>query len=86
MTKQKQWKTVVEKFHKDYDELHTLATKYEMNGEISTVALEVYMGYVLNNTCVHTLQKLINQCYNEVINDQINNLKKEKTFKVGRNN
>lgn len=86
MNKQKHWESVVDKFYKDYDDLNTMANKHQMNGEISMVALEVYMGHILKNTCIHTLQKAVNDCYNEVINDEIKKLKDHKQFKVGRSN
>ena len=49
MTKQKHWESVVDKFYKDYDDLNKMANKHQMNGEISMVALEVYMGHILKN-------------------------------------
>ena len=86
MSKQKQWESLVDSFYKSYDSINTNANKFNMNGEITTVAIETYMKHLLNNTCVHTLQNVINDCYNNVIDEQINGLKEQKKFKIGRKN
>jgi hypothetical protein len=86
MSKQKQWELLLDKFYKGYDSINSQANKNNMNGEITTVAIEMYMRHLLNNTCIHTLQNVINDCFNRVIDEQINELKEHKKFKVGRAN
>lgn len=86
MNKQKQWESLLKNFWNGYDSVNNQANKINMNGEITTVALEMYMRHLLNNTCVHTLQNVVNQCYDNVVNDQINELKHHKKFKIGRTN
>ena len=86
MTKQKQWENIVEKFFKQFDDITKDANKHDMNGELSMVALETYMNYVLTNNCIHTLQNTINSCYEKAIDFHINNLKSHKKYKVGRSN
>lgn len=86
MTKQKQWEKIVEKFIKQFDEIADDANKHGMNGELCMVALETFMTHILNNNCIHTLQNTINSCYEKSIDFQINNLKSQKKYKVGRSN